>query len=116
MSYTLGNITLPTPKPENFSRAQVEKSKTIVTLDGSTKKDYTNRKEQFIIAYEKLTQAEVTSILSEYNLQITRDFAVSETNLTITATAVHIELFNREYNTGGDEYREDLTLILTEVV
>lgn len=116
MSYTLGNITLPTPKPGNFTRRQVEVGGSVLTLNGRTKKDITARKEQYIIYYEKLTQAEVADIITEYNLRTTRNFAVSETNLTIASTPVHIEITDREYRTAGDSYREDLKLVLTEVI
>ena len=116
MSYNLGLITLPTPKRGDFTRRQIETGAGFMTLDGTTKKDITNRKEQYVLSYELLTQAEISSILSEYDLQTTRDFSVNETNLTIASTPVHIDIKDRRYNTAGDSYREDLTLILTEVV
>lgn len=114
MSYTLGNVTLP--RPVGFSRTYIEKSATNSTLDGTTNKDITNRKEQYTLEFKNLTQSEVSEILSEYELQSVRDFTVSETNLTIAATSVHIDIGKREYNTKGNEYREDLTIVLTEVV
>jgi hypothetical protein len=112
--YTLGDITLPRPK--NMVRRQVETGATVITLDGTTKKDIISRKEQFVLEYTLLTQAEVASILGEYNLQTTRNLAINETNLTVSTTPVHIEIEERQYNTKGNEYREDLTLVLTEVV
>jgi len=39
---------------------------------------------------------------------------VAEANLTITSTPVHIDIMRRAYNTPGNEYREDIVLILTE--
>lgn len=114
MSYIIGALTLP--NPHEFRREQVETSKTNETIEGRTKKDIANRKERYFLRFDKLTQAEVNSILAEYDLQTTRTFQVTETNLTIAATDVHIELAAREYNTRGDSYREDLTLILTEVI
>lgn len=114
--YTLGETTLPTPKPGNFQRKIIEMATRFTTLDGTDKKDITNRKEQFILYYEHLTQSEVTNILSEYNDLEVKNFSVSDTNLTINSTPVHVEVTDRQYNTGGNEYREDLTLILTEVV
>lgn len=113
MSYTLGSITLPNPK--GFQRRLIETGASINTLNGRTKKDITNRKEQFILNYEMLSQANVTAILGEYDLQTVRNFSVNETNLTINSTPVHIEISERQYNTKGNEYREDLTLVLTEV-
>ena len=113
MAFTLGSITLP--RPTAFSRNQVETSSTNRTLDGTDKKDISSRKEQFKLEFDLLTQAEVNNILSEYNLQATRNFAVSESNLTISNTPVHIEIPKRDYRTLGNEYRENLTLLLTEV-
>ncbi len=112
MSYTLGSLTLPNPK--GFKRVQIEVGATQLTLNGETKKDIVKRKEQFILSYENLTQAQVDNILIEYNLQTSRLFSVSESNLTISPTSVHIELSDREYLPGPD-YREKLELILTEV-
>lgn len=114
MSYILGSITLP--NPVSFERETVEKSAKVVTLNNTTKKDITGRKERYILEFRMLTQAEVSSILSEFNLQATRNFSVSETNLTISATPVHVEIDRREYRTPGNEYREDITLTLEEVV
>lgn len=113
MSYVLGSTTLP--RPNSFERRYIEKSATVVTLNNTTKKDITGRKEQFILGFRMLTQAQVNSILSEYELNVQRNFSVAETNLTISATPVHIECDRRQYATAGPDYREDLTLILTEV-
>ena len=113
MPYLLGDITLP--QPVSFTRRQVETSASNMTLDGRTKKDITNRKEEYILVFTLLTQAEVTSILGEFDLKTTRNFQVTESNLTISATPVHIEIASRNYNTKGGDYREDITLALTEV-
>lgn len=114
MSWILGSITLP--RPVKFERRTIETGVEHITLDGTTKKDISNRKEQFILTFQYLTQAEVSNILGEYNLQAVRDFSVSDGSLTITTTSVHIDLKSREYPASGSEFREDLELILTEVV
>jgi len=114
MSYTLGAITLKNPK--NFTRRQIEVSVTHTTLDGRTKRDTTIQKEQFILEYDFLTQAQAAAIMGEYNLQTARAFAVSDGSLSIASTDVHIEVTDRRYTTKGGEYRESLSLILTEVL
>lgn len=114
MAYLLGGTTLPNPKA--FKRDLVEMGSSVVCIDGTTKKDITNRKERYTLNFEMLTQAQVSAILSIYNDMTTKNFQVTEANLTIASTPVHIEMASREYNTGGDEYREDVTLVLTEVV
>jgi hypothetical protein len=113
MSYTLGSITLP--NPASFLRQQIEIGGTIITIDGTTKKDIVTRKEKYVLEYKMLTQTQVASILGELNDMATKDFTVDETNLAISATPVHVEISDRQYNTGGGEYREDITLVLTEV-
>lgn len=112
MSYLLGSITLP--RPAGFQKEVIETAQKIMTLAGATKKDYTNRKYRYVLEFKYLTQAEVSQILSEYDLQVTRNFSSTETNNTIASTPVHIEIERREYNTPGNEYREDITLYLEE--
>jgi len=114
MSFILGDVTLLRPKA--FFREQIEKSASVVTLSNRTKKDITGRKERFTLKYTMLTQTEVNDILTEWGYETTRNFSVNETNLTISSTPVHITVERREYNTAGGEYREDITLILEEVI
>lgn len=113
MSYLLGDITLPNPK--GFKRRTIEISSEQTSITGRTTKDIRARKEEFILNFEHLTPAEVSSIFSEYDLQTTRNFQVTETNLSIASTPVHIGLPDRDYMKGGS-YRETLDLILTEVI
>lgn len=113
MAYYLGNITLPRPK--NFRKEVVEKSNKIVTLNNTTKKDITGRKYRYILEFRFLTQDQINLILTEYDLATTRNFSSDETNNTIASTPVHVELGVREYNTPGNEYREDIVLSLEEV-
>lgn len=115
MSYTLGVKTLPKPPPGGFKIINVETGGSYTCLNGTLKKDIIHRKLQFIFEYKKLTRSQVADILAEYDLEATRDFTSTETNLAVTATPVHIEIADREFNTGGENYREDLTLVLTEV-
>lgn len=109
----LGATTLP--NPISFEREFIETSSVNTALTGRSTKDIRNRKERFILKWEHLTAAEVTSILSEYNAETTKNFSVSEDNLTISATSVHIELDKRDYVKGG-EFRSDLTMTLLEVI
>ena len=111
MSWTLGVSSIPAPKVGNFQRKVIEIGASVLTLDGTTKKDIVGRKYQYIIKYEMLTQIEVTTILNEYDDNEVKAFVVSDLSIN---TTVHIDLTDRSYNTAGDSYREDLTLILTE--
>ena len=113
MSWTLGGVTLK--NPVSFNRKQVEIAKTNLMLDGTSKKDYIRQKEVFEIGLEKLTQAQVADIIALFNGKVAVDFAVSETNLTIASTQVFININERTYATKGNEYRENIKLVLEEV-
>ena len=111
MSYLLGAITLP--NPTNFTRKQIEVGASNTSLTGRTSKDIFHRKEQFVLEFEWISSADVTNIIGEYDLQTCRNFQVTETNLTIAATLVHIEIDERAYHKGPDYY-ENFVLTLTE--
>ena len=113
MSYDLGDITLK--RPASFRRDEIEVGGNQLTLTGRTTKDIRKRKERFTLSFRNLTQTQVTAILGEYNLEETRDFSVSETNLTVASTPVHISITARSYVAGAD-YRENMTLILLEEI
>ena len=114
MSFQLGNITLPYPK--KFTRQFIETATENLLMEGKTTKRVENRKERFTLEFQHLTPTEVNSILSEYELDMVRDFTVTETNLAISATGVLIDVRGREYPASGELYRENLTLVLTEVI
>lgn len=113
MAFILGNITLP--NPIEFRRRYIETSRENVSITGKVSKNIVSRQEQYILKFQHLTQAEAGNIISEFDLMTTRTFSVSETNMTINPTTVHITIEERQYNTTGPDFREDLTLILTEV-
>lgn len=112
MSWVLGDITLPSP--QGFKKEPVFVASDVDMLDGSTKRDVIRRKYRYVLYFEKLTQAEVTSILSEYAKDVAVTFTVNETNQSISANVL-VKIGNREYNTQGDEFREDLEVVLIEV-
>ena len=113
MAYLLGDLTLPTPK--GFRRKFMETGASNVTIEGETTKKVENRKERFTLVYQNLTPAQANAILAEYELDMVRDFQVTESNLTIAATGVLIDVDVRNYPLTGKEYRQDFKLILTEV-
>lgn len=114
MSFILGSLTLPNPL--DFTRDIIETQKMNLLLNATTTRRFVNRKERYILKFHHLTRSLVNSILAEYELNAVRNFSVSETNMTIASTPVHIDIENREYVTKGPEFREKLTLILTEVI
>jgi hypothetical protein len=113
MSWVLGSTTLPNPR--GFSRKPIEKSTYHDMINGSSKRDISNRKEQFVLSFTRLTQASVALILAEYQLFETLLFTVDDGDLQIAETRVHIDINGRQYNTKGSEFREDIEMVLTEV-
>jgi len=113
MAYTLGDITLP--RPASMQREPIETSVKHTTLDGTLKKDISGRKWRYVLYFQYLTQAQVSSILSEYDKKEAVDFAVSDGSLTIASTSVHVEVQSRGYEVPGSDYRENFVLVLEEV-
>ena len=113
MTWILGSTTLPDPR--GFSRKPIEKSTYHDMINGTSKRDISSRKEQFVLAFTRLSQASVASVLAEYGLLETLLFSVDDGDLQISETRVHVDISGRNYNTKGSEFREDIELILTEV-
>lgn len=114
MSYILGSLTLPNPK--SFTRDFIETGIENLLMQGKTTRKIQNRKERFTLTFLNLTVAQVNSILSEYELESVRNFVITETNLSISPTPVLIDIKDRKYMSAGESYRENLTLVLTEVI
>ncbi len=114
MAYTLGALTLLNPK--SFRRDFIETSAGNLTIRGKSVKRVENRKERFTLTYQNLTNAQVSSIMAEYNLNTVRTFTVTETELPIAATQVLVDVKTINYPLTGTEYRQDLTLTLTEIL
>ena len=113
MAWILGTTTLPSPR--GFKRRFVEKSTYHEMINGTSKKDISNRKERFELTFTRLTQAVIAGILAEFELKQALPFEVSDGDLSIASTLVHVDISGRDYNTKGSEFREDVTLSLTEV-
>ena len=114
MSFILGDTILPQPK--SFTRSFIETSQENLLMEGKTTKRTENRKEKFTLVFQELTQAQVNNIFSEYQLEVVRTFQVTEANLTIAATDVLVDISPRVYPLSAKAYRENLTLILTEII
>lgn len=112
--YTLGDITLPYPK--KLTRKFVELSAENFLITGKSTKKTQNRREQYILEYQNLTPADAGSILSEYELEAVRWFTVTEDNLSIGPTQVLVDIEAREYPPSGELYRQNLRLVLTEII
>ena len=112
MSYTLDSQTLP--RPFRMERMPIQIMKSVTTFSGASRRDYVRQKYKYILEFKMLTQSQVTTIVNIYNSKQAVDFSISEDNLTVD-TSVFVDIGNRQYNTKGNQYREDLILYLEEV-
>ncbi len=113
MGYILGGITLPQPK--KLKREFVEVSQSNATITGRTTKKIVNRKEVYTLGFEYLTQAIVNSLMSIYQLQQVVSFQITEDNLSVGPIDVLVDLPTRIYPASAKEWRENLSIVLTEV-
>ena len=97
-------------------RNNVETASESVTIAGETKRRVNSRSEQFELTFLNLTELQASNILSEFEINESRLFTVDETYLSIIATKVHIDITNREYVKSGDTYKQNITMVLTEVI
>jgi hypothetical protein len=84
-------------------------------INGTSKKDVSSRKEQFLIGYTRLPQSTVAAILAEYTVRDSLPFSAEDGELSIAQREVHLDITGRDYNTKGSEFREDITIVLTDV-
>lgn len=89
------------------------------TLNGSINRDYFgSNKREWQIDYNNVLPAVYNTIKSIYNTYLSTAVAVTlevtEANYTIVETTVHITFKDRGFNTKGEDYLSDFTLILTE--
>lgn len=89
------------------------------TLDGSVHRDYFGSlKRIWTLSFKNVNKTDYDVIRAIYNTYLSTATAVAwqvtETNYTIPATTVHLNLDNRGFSTKGTDYLSDFSLILTE--
>lgn len=113
MGYTLNGT--PIPRPQAFDREFIEDAATQVSLTGRVTKDIRNRREIFTLSYEYLSGADYNVLKSIYDLLDIAVFESTESNATISATSVHVELSALSYQKSGADYYSNISLKLIEV-
>lgn len=114
MAYRLQGIIIPNPK--RLTRNIVEIAVEHLLMFGKTTKRTTKRKEQFVLEYQYLTQPQMNSIMALFDLNQVLKFSVDEGNLPIAETDVLMDVSALQFPPSGELYRENMQLILTEVV
>lgn len=117
MSYLLDSSTIKAPTTMNEGNdTQVAENR---ALSGAKNRDYFgSNKRVWVLNYRNTKKADYDTIKTIYDSHLstgdTKTWQVTETNYTIAETNVHIDLRQRSFSVGGEDYISDFDLILTE--
>lgn len=117
MSYLLSGSTIKNPQ-EITERNSTQVAQNRV-LSGAITRDYFgSNKRVWILSYRNTKKADYDTIKTIYDSYLStataKAWQVTETNYTVAATTVHIDLVEREFSVKGSDYISDFDLILTE--
>lgn len=117
MSYLLDAQTIRNPyQISERNSTQVAQNR---TLSGAITRDYFgSNKRVWILNYRNTKKADYDTIKAIYVSYladaIAKSWSVTETNYTVSATTVHVDLLDRDFSVRGEDYISDFDLILTE--
>lgn len=117
MSYLLAGTTIPGPNQMGETNStQVAQQR---TLGGSVNRDhFGSNKRKWVLKYRNKLKADYDTLKTIYDSYLSttdvKTWQVTETNYTIAETNVHVDLVEREFNVGGENYISGFDLILTE--
>lgn len=117
MAYILDgtNIKAPQDMVEENDTQTVENR----VLSGSRARDqFGSNKRRWILKYENIQKADYDTINTKYQAYLSTgtvlSWQVTETNYTVAATTVHVDLLERGFEVGGSSYLSSFTVTLTE--
>lgn len=117
MSYILAGSTIRSPS--TFNETNSTQVAQLRTLGGSVNRDFfgTNKR-VWTLDYNNVNPTDYATIKAIYTSYLASGTAqawqVTETNYTIAATTVHVDLLIRNFSIKGSDYLSDFTLVLTE--
>lgn len=117
MSYLLAATTIRAPREiEEKNLTQYAQQK---ALSGAVGRDYFgSNKRVWSLSYENTKKVDYDTIKAIYDSYLSTGTApawqVTETNYTVSATTVHVDLQVRRFTMSGSDYISDFTLVLTE--
>lgn len=117
MAYVLDSVSIPRPTAgEERNSTQVAQ---VRTLSGRIARDYFgSNKRVWTYEYRDKLKADYDTINTIYQSYLStgtaKTWEVTETNYTVSATTVHVDLLEREFSVRGDTYLSNFDLILTE--
>lgn len=117
MAYILDGTTIRAPQEmrESNSTQMAE----VRTLSGSVGRDYFgSNKRVWVLSYRNTNKTYYDAINAIYASYLSngsaKSWQVTETNYTVSATTVHVDLLDRGFSIRGSNYLSDFDLILTE--
>ena len=117
MSYLLAGTVIKAPDSmTEINSTQVSQQR---TLSGSVGRDFFgSNKRVWTLNYKNCKQSAYSTIQTIYSNYLSAgtavSFQVTETNYTVAATTVHVDLLTRDFSVQGSDYLSDFTLTLTE--
>lgn len=117
MAYLLA--ATPIKAPSQLEESNSTQMAQVRTLSGRVNRDYFGaNKRSWVLSYRNASKADWDAIKAiRDNYQATETpvaWEVTETNYTISATTVHVDLEARGFRVGGEDYLSDFSLILKE--
>lgn len=117
MAYILDGDTIRAPnRMEERNSTQVAQQR---TLSGAVNRDYFgDNKRVWVLTYRIAKKADYDTIKAIYDSYLSTgtevSWQVTETNYTVSATTVHVDLIERGFNVLGESYLSEFDLVLTE--
>lgn len=117
MAYLLDSQTIRNPssiKEANDTQSAIQR-----TLNGRIGRDnFGLNKRVWILEYENVQPTAYTTIKAIYDSYLAtntlKTWQITETNYSVSATSVHVDLVERAFSVKGSDYISDFTLTLTE--
>lgn len=117
MAYLLDGSTIRSPMQmteQNSTQAAQHR-----VLSGSVTRDYFgSNKRVWELNYRNVLKADYDTIKTIYDSYLStgtaKSWQVTETNYTVSSTTVHVDLRERDFKVGGENYISNFDLVLTE--
>lgn len=117
MSYVLNGSDIKSPNSLDVSNSTQYAQQRV--FNGGIARDYFgNNKRVWKLSYDTVQKTYFDVIDSIYQSYLSTgtpvSFEITETNNTVAETTVHVDLQQRSFTVGGEDYLSSFTLILTE--
>lgn len=117
MGFILSGTTIR--RPNNITETNSTQEAENRTLSGNISRDvFGSNKRQWKLDYKNVNATDYAAIKAIYDSYLStrtaKSWQITETNYTVAATTVHVDLLNRGFSIQGSDYLSDFSLILKE--